>query len=175
MTFLGYDINEYKKLAEKMNKHNLVIYAEDPEFYRRYFDPNTIVDPTGLSCDKIRKHVMTTGNTNVVGIVDGDFNYMLEHENLFKIDYYSIENILLVNHQKLSDLRSAITDFVDENHIIKYSLDITFDSNNFYLKKKTKSISDVFDSYVNRKIINSKMYIRYMDLKWLIQAYQKNF
>ncbi|WP_145957838.1 hypothetical protein [Lactococcus lactis] len=168
-------MESYKDIAEKMFSYNLVVYAEDPEFYKFYFKPNVIIDPVGLSCDRVREHVTKSGNINVIGIVDGDFNDSIEHSNLFKIDYYSIENMLLCNHTKLETFKQDIISYVREKSIKKNRLSISFDNNNYFLHKENTKIQKKFLDYINTKIVTPEQYIKYMDLKNIVQAHQKKF
>ncbi len=171
-----FDINksEYLDGAEKLiGQDKLMIYAEDPEFYSCYITPQTTVYPEGMSCDQVRKRVINTGNVNVVGIVDGDFNDSIEHDNLFKINYYSIENIALYHHRSMSELKNKIVDFLTSNLQNKLRLDISFDDGNFHLKHGEK-ISKEFNNYVDRKIKDAKSYILFMDLKEVVLCYGKN-
>lgn len=175
MTFPEYDEELYKDNAEQMSSSNLVVYAEDPLFYRHFFKPYTIIDPQGLSCDKVRERAIKTGNTNVIGIVDGDFNDSFEHNNLFKIDYYSIENMLLCNHDKLKSFKRDVISFVNQKNIknIKKSkLSISFDDKGNCLHEST-TIEKQFHDYVNEKITSSDYYVKYMDLKDVVNAYEK--
>lgn len=175
MALPGYEWQSYKNSAEKMMSCNLVVYAEDPEFYKFFFKPDTIMDPVGLSCDRVRKYVTKTGNTNVIGIVDGDFNDSFEHDNLFKIDYYCIENILLYKHAKLDSFKNEVINYVEQNNIKKSRLLISFDGDKYCIQEDTKKITKNFLDYIKKKITASEQYVKYMDLKNLVQAYQNHF
>ena len=172
MAFTGYESQRYKNIVENMSDPSLVVYAEDPEFYKYFFKPDTIMDPIGLSCDKVREYVTKTGNTNVIGIVDGDFNDSFEHNNLFKIDYYSIENMLLCNHEKLNSFKSDVIFFVNQKNIKIRKLSIKFDDKKHFLHEST-TIEKQFHDYVNEKITSSDYYVKYMDLKDVVNAYEK--
>ena len=174
MALPGYEWQSYKNSAEKMMSCNLVVYAEDPEFYKFFFKPDTIMDPVGLSCDQVRKYVTKTGNTNVIGIVDGDFNDSFEHDNLFKIDYYSIENILLYKHARLDSFKNEVINYVEQNNIKKSRLLISFDGDKYCIKEDTKKIAKNFLVYIRKKITASEQYVKYMDLKNFVQAYQNH-
>ncbi|WP_285141552.1 hypothetical protein [Lactococcus petauri] len=175
MVLPGYDPQRYKNNVEKMFDCNLVVYAEDPEFYKYFFKPNTIMDPIGLSCDKVRQYVTKTGNKNVIGIVDGDFNDSVEHNNLFKIDYYSIENLLLYKHEKLNSFKNEIIHYVELERVSKNRLSISFNGDEYCLHKDTRKIAEHFLDYINRKIDSSDKYVKYMDLKELVNAHLKYF
>jgi len=172
MALPGYERQSYKNSAEKMMSCNLVVYAEDLEFYKFFFKPDTIMDPVGLSCDQVRKYVTKTGNTNVIGIVDGDFNDSVEHDNLFKIDYYSIENILLYKHARLDSFKNEVINYVEQNNIKKSRLLISFDGDKYCIHVDTNKIAKNFLVYIKKKITASEQYVKYMDLKNLVQAYQ---
>lgn len=174
MALAGYEWQSYKNSAEKMMSCNLVVYAEDPEFYKSFFKPDTIMDPVGLSCDRVRKHVTKTGNTNVIGIVDGDFNDSFEHVNLFKIDYYCIENILLYKHAKLDSFKNEVINYVEQNKIKKSRLLISFNGDKHCIKEDTHKIAKNFLDYINKKITASEQYVKYMDLKNFVRAYQNH-
>lgn len=166
--------SDYLDGAEKLiGQDKLMIYAEDPEFYSCYITPQTTVYPEGMSCDQVRKRVIDTGNVNVVGIVDGDFNDSFEHENLFKINYYSIENVALYHHRSMGELKNKIVDFLTNNLENKLRLDISFDNEDFHIKHGNK-ISSEFTNYVNRKIKDAESYILFMDLKKVVLCYGKN-
>ena len=171
-----FDINksDYLDGAEKLiGQDKLIIYAEDPEFYSCYITPKTTVFPEGMSCDQVRQRVIHNGNMNAVGIVDGDFNDSIEHDNLFKINYYSIENIALYHHRSMNELKNKIVDFLASNLQNKLRLDISFDNGNFHLKHGEK-ISKEFNKYVDRKIKDAESYILFMDLKEVVLCYGKN-
>lgn len=171
-----FDINksDYLDGAEKLiGQDNLIIYAEDPEFYSCYITPKTTVYPEGMSCDQVRERVINTGNMNVIGIVDGDFNDFIEHDNLFKINYYSIENVALCRHRSMVELKNKITDFLTNNLLNKRRLDISFNHEDFHIKHG-KKISREFNEYVDRKIKDAESYILFMDLKEVVLRYGKN-
>lgn len=176
---LGYmkdkDYNEdlYLEGFEALNKKSLVIYAEDPEFYSCYITPKATFYPTGMSCGKIREHIKKSSNTHVVGIVDGDFNDDFEHENLFKINFYSIENIALCHHKSLVRLKNKVCEYVHENFDKKFSLKISFDGEEFNLSKDGNRIDRQYDVYLSRKIKSVGDYIVYMNLKEIVLAYGK--
>lgn len=166
--------SDYFDGVEKLiGQDKLIIYAEDPEFYSCYITPQTTVYPEGMSCDQVRKQVINTGNVNVVGIVDGDFNDFIEHDNLFKINYYSIENIALYHHKSMGELKNKIADFLTNNLQNKLRLDISFDHEDFQIKHGNK-IPREFNNYVNRKIKDAESYILFMDLKEVVLCYGKN-
>lgn len=171
-----FDINksDYLDGAEKLiGQDKLMIYTEDPEFYSCYITPQTTVYPEGMSCDQVRKKIISTGNVNVVGIVDGDFNDFTEHDNLFKINYYSIENIALYHHRSMNELKNKIVDFLSSNLKNKLRLDISFDNGDFHIKHGNK-IAKEFNNYVDRKIKDIESYILFMDLKEVVLCYGKN-
>ncbi|MBV7364634.1 MAG: hypothetical protein E7G23_01000 [Streptococcus mitis] len=171
-----FDINkaDYFDGVEKLiGQDKLIIYAEDPEFYSCYITPKTTVFPEGMSCDQVRQRVIHNGNMNAVGIVDGDFNDSIEHDNLFKINYYSIENIALYHHRSMSELKNKIVDFLTSNLQNKLRLDISFNHEDFHIKHG-KKISREFNEYVDRKIKDAESYILFMDLKEVVLRYGKN-
>lgn len=171
-----FDINksDYLDGVEKLiGQDKLMIYAEDPEFYSCYITPKTTVYPEGMSCDQVRKRVIDTGNVNVIGIVDGDFNDFIEHDNLFKINYYSIENVALCHHKSMGELKNKIADFLTKNLQNKLRLDISFGHEDFHIKHGNK-IPREFNKYVNRKIKDAESYILFMDLKEVVLCYGKN-
>ena len=126
-----------------------------------------------MSCDQVRQRVIHNGNMNAVGIVDGDFNDSIEHDNLFKINYYSIENIALYHHRSMSELKNKIVDFLTSNLQNKLRLDISFNHEDFHIKHG-KKISREFNEYVDRKIKDAESYILFMDLKEVVLRYGKN-
>ena len=171
-----FDINEeyYLDGVEQLSKtSSLIIYAEDPEFYSCYLTPKTTVYPGGMSCDRVRHHVKSSSNENIAGIVDGDFDDEVEHPNLFKIDYYSIENIALRHHKTMEALKQKIYDYLKTNFDNKFRLKISFDSNKFTVLKHDQRISRNYYQYLNRKIIDADSYINYMDIKEVVNAYGK--
>lgn len=172
MNLKVYDEGLYNDGVEHMQP-GIVIYAEDPEFYRCYINPNTVVNPEGMSCDKVRKCVKESNNLNVIGIVDGDFNDDLEHEKLFKIDYYSIENIALYHHRSILCLKNVILEHLSERVEKKFRLKITFDSSDFTIKWDKNRIPKQFDNYINRKINCENDFLKYMDVKKVVNDFGK--
>ena len=93
-------LNErYYNIANSMNT-GLTIYFEgkcNKKFYANFniFKKYTLLN--GNSCYNIIKKV--ENNNNCIGIIDGDFDDSKKGDKIFKIDFYSIENIVVIYHK----------------------------------------------------------------------------
>ena len=157
------------EIENEMTPNSIVIYAEDPEFYRYYVTPNSMVSMEKLDCVKVRE-LVKRGSSGVLGIVDGDFDDSFEHEHLFKIDYYSIENVVLIYHKGVHKLKEEALIYLEDSLDKKYRISHTRDGDNITIKKSSR-IDSSFDNYVRRKIIDKDSYIRYMDLKHFVNSF----
>lgn len=157
------------EIEKELSTNSIVIYAEDPEFYRYYVSPSSMVSMEKLDCNKVRE-LVKRNVSGVIGIVDGDFDDKDEHENLFKLDYYSIENVVLIYHKGVKQLKENTLNYLENNLDKKYRIYHTRDGENITIKKFSR-IDSRFDSYVRRKIIDKFSYIRYMDLKNYVNSY----
>lgn len=157
------------EIEKELSTNSIVIYAEDPEFYRYYVSPSSMVSMEKLDCNKVRE-LVKRNVSGVIGIVDGDFDDKDEHENLFKIDYYSIENVVLIYHKGVKQLKENTLNYLENNLDKKYRIYHTRDGENITIKKSSR-IDSRFDSYVRRKIIDKFSYIRYMDLKNYVNSF----
>lgn len=157
------------EIENELSTNSIVIYAEDPEFYRYYVSPSSMVSMEKLDCIEVRK-LVKRATSGVIGIVDGDFDDKDEHENLFKLDYYSIENVVLIYHKGVNQLKENTLNYLENNLDKKYRIFHTRDGENITIKKLSR-IDPRFDSYVRRKIIDKYSYIRYMDLKKHVNSF----
>ena len=127
-----------------------------------------------LDCIEVRK-LVKRATSGVIGIVDGDFDDSFEHENLFKLDYYSIENVVLIYHKGVQKLKEKTLVYLENNLEKKFRIDHTHDGENITIRRSSR-IDSRFDDYVRRKIIDKDSYIRYMDLKNFVNGFSsKNY
>ena len=156
------------EIENELSTNSIVIYAEDPEFYRYYVSPSSMVSMKKLDCVKVRELVKKSPS-GVIGIVDGDFDDSLEHEHLFKLDYYSIENVVLIYHKRIRELKENALIYLKNGFDKKYRLSHTRDGKTITVKKSSR-IDSRFDKYVKRKITNEHSDIKYMDLKDFVNS-----
>lgn len=162
------------EIENELSTNSIVIYAEDPEFYRYYVSPSSMVSMEKLDCIEVRK-LVKRATSGVIGIVDGDFDDSFEHENLFKLDYYSIENVVLIYHKGVQKLKEKTLVYLENNLEKKFRIDHTSDGENITIRRSSR-IDSRFDDYVRRKIIDKDSYIRYMDLKNFVNGFSsKNY
>ena len=82
---------------------------------------------------------------------------------------------MLCNHGKLNLFKNEIITYVEKEKFKDGKLCISFDNTRYSLLKDTKKIAKNFLSYIQRKINSSDKYVRYMDLKALVQSHQRQF
>ena len=95
----------YYDIANSMNT-GLTIYFEgecNKKFYANFdfFKKHTLLN--GNSCSNIIKKA--GNNDNCIGIIDGDFDDSKIDDKIFKIDFYSIENIVVIYHKLFNELK----------------------------------------------------------------------
>lgn len=167
-------LNErYYDIANSMNT-GLTIYFEgkcNKKFYANFniFKKYTLLN--GNSCYNIIKKV--ENNNNCIGIIDGDFDDSKKGDKIFKIDFYSIENIVVIYHKLFNELKKEFLHPFFSNHkIIRNHIQVEPDNYNQCFKLKFGDpIDNKYHEYINKKIDNEDDCIRYMNLKKVVDKF----
>ena len=146
----------------KINKK----YYQKIELFRKYTLDN------GGPCSNIKKIV--SQNSKFYGVVDGDF-FSENLDRIYQIDFYSIENIVLIYHGildlYLSSLIEILKNYFKSEKKVRHRLILTKDSNHCFVLEKELKINSQFYDYIDEKIIDEKTFLKYMDLKKIVGSY----
>lgn len=167
-------LNErYYDIANSMST-GLTIYFEgkcNKKFYANFniFKKYTLLN--GNSCSNIIKKV--ENNNNCIGIIDGDFDDSKRGDKIFKIDFYSIENVVIIYHKLFNELKKEfLHPFFSSHKIIRNHIQVESDNYNQCFKLKPGNpIDNKYHEYINKKIDNKDDFIRYMNLKKVVDKF----
>lgn len=160
----------------------LYVYCEGDKsipFYEQLFMRNLKINcivENGGSCSKIQTEVNSRCHLGVetIGIIDGDYE-IKSVDNIFQIDYYSIENLVLIHHGQFIDLKNIITKsyygkFQKEG--LKHRVKLSNQRDNLQIDAG-KILKDSEVEYLNGKIDSLQGFIKYVDFKVCILQYVK--
>lgn len=165
----------YYDIANSMNT-GLTVYFEgecNKKFYANFdvFKKHTLLN--GNSCSNIIKKA--GNNDNCIGIIDGDFDDSKIDDKIFKIDFYSIENIVVIYHKLFTELKKEFLHPLFLKHKItrKHIQVKTNNYNQNFELEFGKEIDDQYHKYINKKVKNENDYIKYMNLKKVVNKFSK--
>lgn len=159
-----------------------IIYVEgrsNKVFYQQLIELNDKFVDNGGSCIDINRKVDSENNS--YGIVDHDYSE-INHEKLFPINFYSLENISLIYIQELDDLRESIEKYIIENTLKTVSIhkadfkmyhDKTKRVKGYHIILSSRKHHDQFNEYILNKIVCEKTFMRYKDIKKVVEQYIK--
>ena len=164
---------KYYDIANLMNT-GLIIYFEgecNKKFYANFdfFKKHTLLN--GNSCSNIIKKA--GNNNNCIGVIDGDFDDSKIDDKIFKIDFYSIENIVVIYHKLFNELKKEFLHPFFSNHkIIRKHIQVELGNYNQSFKLKFGNLIDnKYHEYINKKINNEDDYVKYMNLKKVVDKF----
>lgn len=135
-------------------------YYQNIALFRRYTLEN------GGPCSNIKRKV--SQNSAFYGVIDGDF-LKEDLERIYQIDFYSIENIILIYHDDLASyltiLKRILKNHFRSEKTIRHRLIQNTDCKDRFALKKDLKISPQFYDYIDEKIIDELTFLKYMDLK----------
>lgn len=179
---LGLDKNRYNRASEHMLGQNTVFYFEgllDKNFYKNFQEINRFTLLQGGSCSKVIEKV--SSRKNHYGIIDNDYKERssCQIDRIFRINYYSIENIVLCEHSLFDNLRSLFETFLsDISHIDGMYLNIIPILERDENKRVTgfnvdfgEAIHDQYHEYVKVNITNIETFFRYFNVKRIVVKY----
>ena len=141
-------------------------YYQNIALFRRYTLEN------GGSCSNIKRKV--SQNSAFYGVIDGDF-LKEDLERIYQIDFYSIENIILIYHDDLASyltfLKSILENHFRSEKTIRHRLIQNIDCKDRFAIKKDLKINPQFYDYIDEKIIDELTFLKYMDLKKIVDSY----
>lgn len=191
----NFDVEAYSKNMFEMLERSTIIIVEglaNKLFYRKFEEINhvSILTPLELvnkdlasskysssSCSIIKKLIME--NESFYGIIDRDFtNKDLSKKNLFVLDYYSLENVVLLEHKKFERIKSELISFLDSKELNEYKIklytigDICYLNNSVsYNIKELRDVHNDFHNYIKNTITDVNCYLKYIDVKELIERF----
>ncbi|MGJ9458519.1 hypothetical protein [Oceanobacillus sp. CF4.6] len=152
---------------------NKIFYQQLKELKDKFID-------NGGNCIQIKEKVESQSNS--YGIVDHDY-LDINHERLFPIDFYSVENISLTYIEELDDLRDSIIKYIKENKIEvvrlhKPHLKICLDKEikrvtNYHIELTDIKHHEQYIKYISKSIISDCTFIKYKDIKKMVEQYVK--
>ena len=183
----GYERNRYNKSAVLLYPTVLTIFVEgetNKKFYSNFQElenqncnirVGNEFNNRGNSCNSIINIINDISNENCIGIIDGDFDDSKIHNKIFKIDFYSIENIFVIYHELFDELKKEfLYPFFSNHKIIRKHIQVN--TNNFNQNFELKSgnpIDNQYYKYIDKKINNENDYIKYMNLKKVVDKFSK--
>lgn len=188
MNLADFDIEKYSQAAYSMLKGDLIIMVEGSAnklFYKEFEEINHIpilvpfeVVGASNSCYTIKK--LIEKNKSFYGIIDGDFmNYKLCNSHLFVLNYYSLENIVLLKHSKFDGIRNDLMRLLNEiepseYRMSSYTLKINPNRENASYDIQVKAnLNKEYCKDIAEKVIDVEHYLQYMPVKDLIRRYDQ--
>ncbi|GAB1762907.1 hypothetical protein [Priestia megaterium] len=175
---------KYDKVKYNRGKLNIVtqtmIYVEGKNnkiFYQQFKELQRVFIENGGNCNNIEAKVNLRPNS--YGIIDRDYTDT-NHAKLFSINFYSIENISLIYIEALKELREKIIKYVEEHgldstRISIPKLEINYGEDNrvrdYNLQLTLKKHHDQYKDYIENAINCEQTFMRYKDLKKVIESY----
>ena len=182
-TYMTLRDEKYTRGSDKMLRNEIRIFVEgglNKAFYSQFSEINKNMIENNGSCSKIIKKV--SESENYFGIIDNDFRLKGEfvEDRVFRIDYYSIENIVILNHSKYVKLREKLDNILNSVSITDYAKN-KLDVNILRIKNrptdfKFESIAQhhpQYHSYITSQILDASSYYKYMDLKKCVTTFMK--
>ena len=154
-------------------------------FYRKFKEINSIpiLVPSDVSsgkpssCSTIKK--LIESNESFYGIIDRDLNNSnLAQNNLFVLNYYSLENIVLLKHKKFERIKSELMSFLNDKDLNEYKFrSYTLCNQIMNIECPSYNIGELkvferqFHAYREDTIIDIKCYLQYMSVKDLVEKF----
>ncbi len=179
---MDYNRDKFKKGAIALvNKP--ILYVEGKSNKMFYLELDEIKDffliQNGGACGHIKTLVESEDNS--FGIIDKDYRN-LEHPKLFQINFYSVENISLIYIEDLINLKEILKEFFIEHGLADVSIHIPFLKINYHSNRRAKDFTlsltpkthdAQFISYIQQNIICGETFLKYKDLKKIVELYVK--
>ncbi|HFC9129806.1 TPA: hypothetical protein QFV07_002594 [Enterococcus faecium] len=170
---------------DMMGKVVVLVEGNNKFFYQNIVEfKNCTVDSSG-SCSCIRKEVqakLDQGNDRIIGIVDKDYSNGPRERNIFSIDFYSIENISIKFYQKMSGIHPFF-DSLFQMHSIESLRKQKLCGHCVFNNEKKEyepfcikldgECDQQFHDYINSEIVNEETFLKYKDLKKVVELYAK--
>lgn len=169
----------YYAVANKITENQIWILTEGDSnkfFYQMFKELEKIPMKHGGSCNAIVSAV--NSNRNYYGIVDRDFIGSRDNQKIFEIDFYSIENIVLVFHNEFKELQRKISYIVNNSSIEEVrinKLDTYIDRDlsnlpiNFRVTLSNNYHQLQYHNYIEKNINNLSNLYKYGSLKNVIK------
>lgn len=177
-----YDREKYDRGKMKLVTQP-IIYVEglsNKVFYQQLKELKNYLIDNGGNCTQIKKKIES--QSNCYGIVDHDY-LAHNHENLFPINFYSVENISLIYMKELEDLRASIHNYVKTNrletlrfhkpHLEMYSDEKSNRVIDFNIILTNEKNHEQFNEYITNNILCGMTFMKYKDLKKIVERYVK--
>lgn len=172
------DYKEYNRSADDMlSASDKKIFFEgkvNKKYYQKIvlFRKYTLVN--GGSCSDIKNIVSNDKDKKFYGVIDGDFENK-DLARIYQIDFYSIENIVLLYHVTLAPylkiLISDLKNYYQKEKSIRHRLIQNINCTGHFVFKKDLEINSQFHEYIDFKIFDETTFLKYMDLKNIVSSY----
>lgn len=168
--------NKFRKGSAKLNMRTIFVEGHlDKKIYTCFTfisDLNNInFEVLNGGCGNIKSTLEES--TNYYAIIDNDYREISPHPRAARINYYSIENILLKHHDKFAELKKIIKKHIEENGIGNIRLNKIKLTANKNLVSYTR-INKEFHQYLKRQIKTFEQFINYSNLKEIVNSFDKN-
>ncbi|NLQ42967.1 hypothetical protein D3845_00920 [Streptococcus mutans] len=161
----------FKKKADKMLPSSDKVFLFEGKVNKKYYQKIDYFRPyrleNGGSCSNIVKKVLE--NKLFHGVIDGDFEHK-NFERIYQIDFYSIENIILIYNSEFKKLVKILKKYYKDNETIRKRL-VQDTSKNKFSIRADKPIEKTFHKYIDETINDENTFLKYMDLKKLANSY----
>lgn len=128
------------------------------------------------NCSNIVKIIRDNPNSKFYGVIDGDF--VRDHvliERIFILNYYSLENLVLLNHNKFSKIKEELENFIIKKGIEYCRLklfDITFDREKYeYTIQELNNIQEQHYDIISKRVNTPSDYLKYISVKKLVESF----
>lgn len=182
--------DSYNALANRMQPGILKIYCEgtDAEFYKKIFSHYkilaTISSPPNVpasraSCTEVMKQVNDAQDPTIIGIIDGDFFHLEKQPRIFRLNFYSIENIIIIYSSKFLGLKTISRRYFNKNSSaysqknIHSANRLDYDGIHRSLTPTKKIIEKTYHNFIVNSIKCPESFVQFMDLKLPLLTYSK--
>lgn len=181
---MKFDREKYGRGAGALLQGNIVIFVEGKSnklFYQNFDDLKRfsimLPEQGGSSCLNIKSKVKE--NLNWYCILDKDYSDGEDDQlRVFFLNYYALENIVLLNHPKFMVLQEKLIEFMDNqdfNECKLKLLNIQYNRN----KRENKEYSIIelghihiqYHNYINNIVENHMHYMQYISVKKIIETF----
>ena len=169
-------LDEFESLSEEMlpssDKKIFFEGEKNKKYYQNIALFRSYTLESGGPSSNIKRKV--SENSAFYGVIDGDF-FKEDMERIYQIDFYSIENIILIYHDDLASyltiLKRILKNYFRSEKTIRHRLIRNTDCKDCFSLKKDLEISPQFYAYIDEKIIDELTFLRYMDFKKIVDSY----
>lgn len=181
---MEFDREKYGRGAGALLQDNIIIFVEGKSnklFYQNFDELKSfsimLPEQGGSSCSNIKSEI--DKNANWYCILDKDYSgEENSHARVFLLNYYSLENIVLLNHPKFMKLQENLIEFMDKQNFDNLKLKLFYiqfnrneKQNEEFSIMELQNIHTQHYGYINNNVKNYMHYMQYISVKKMIETF----